>query len=138
MEGEGGKFLDQFSSAAEAALAYARHLGPAASTAVAASAASATTAVASLGPAAIATPSGPVLPLYCVPPIVSLSCRFSVSKNITCSVSAASARTVHASLLPWLPAPSVTHVPLDVSSQSSPDVTVHHDDDRGGEGRGGA
>ena len=78
-------------------------------------------------------------------PIVMRSQQLSVSKSLAVTTSSLSARTVQASLLPWSPAPSVTHSPsLPVSSQKfAPEVTLHHavfgeGDGGGGDGGGGS
>ena len=59
-------------------------------------------------PALTATFLGPDWPSYRSPPIVTRSCPASVSKWVAVSKPALLTRMVHASLLPWAPAPSVT------------------------------
>ena len=74
-------------------------------------------------PAAMSTPLGPLVPQYRMPPMVmrsklQLRCDSTSKPALAVTVIALSARTVHASSLPYQPAPSVTHSPsLPVSSQ---------------------
>ena len=62
-----------------------------------------------------------------------------LEKYVAVAYSAVVALTVHRSLLPWLPVPSVTHVPLLVTWQyAEPEDTVHMvPAATGGDGLGG-
>ena len=67
-----------------------------------------------VSPALMLTPLGPLVPKYLVPPMVMPSQQLSVSNEVEVveSVTPTLAVIVQRSLLPWLPVPSVTHVPL--------------------------
>ena len=75
--------------------------------------------------AATATPSGPVLPWYGVPPMVTWSQQLSVSNWVAVNVPAALARMEQASSSPCSPAPSVAHPFASIWQKLAPDATVN-------------